>query len=122
MNNICLIQRAFRAQYPKDGTPSQNFIKNIVLNFEKYGSVAPLEQKKIGEKRQIVKNQLENLVSEFPELSIRKTAVAVDVSPTYVYHVFHDDLHLKPYKYHLWHKLEDKYYKKRLNFAHWILK
>ena len=39
-----------------------------------------------------------------------------------MYHIFTDDLHLKPYKFHLWHKLEDKDYEKRLNFAHWFLK
>ena len=67
----------------------------------------------------MVKNQLENLVSEFPQLSIRKAASAVDV---FVYHIFHDDMHLKPYKFHLWHKLEDKDYEKRLNFAQTWLK
>ena len=30
--------------------------------------------------------------------------------------------HYKPYKFYLWHKLEDKDYEKRLNFAHWFLK
>ena len=29
---------------------------------------------------------------------------------------------LKPFKFHLWHKLEDKDYEKRLNFADWFLK
>ena len=70
----------------------------------------------------MAKKQLENMVSDFPKLSIRKAASAVGVSPTLVYHIFTDDLHLKPYKFHLWHKLEDKDYEKRLNFAHWFLK
>ena len=66
----------------------------------------------------MAKNQLESLVSDFPQLSIRKAASAVGVSPTLVYQIFHDDLHLKPYKFHLWHKLEVKDYEKMLNFAH----
>lgn len=93
-------------------------------NFEKYGSVAhvPPKHKNPGQKREKVKNQLENLVSEFPNLSIRKASSALGVSPTLVYHIFHDDIHLKPYKFHIWHKLEDMDYEKRLNFANWFLK
>ena len=100
LKELSLVQRAFRTEYPKDGTPSHSVIKNIVSNFEKYGSVAHVapKRKNSGQKREIVKNQLENLVSEFPQLSIRKAASAVGVSPTLVYHIFHDDLHLKPYK------------------------
>ena len=63
----------------------------------------------------------EKLVSDFPKLSIRKAASAVGVSATLVYHILHDDLHLKPYKFHQWHKLEEGDYNKRLNFAKWSL-
>ena len=98
-------------------------MQNIVSNFEKHGSVAhvPPKRKDTAQKREKAKNQLEKLVSDFLNLSIRKAAVAIDVSPTLVYHVFHDDLHLKPYKFHLWHKLETKDYEKRVNFASWFL-
>ena len=34
-----------------------------------------------------------------------------------MYHILHDDLHIKPYKFHQWHKLEYEDYEKRLNFA-----
>ena len=95
MKEISLVQRAFRTEYPNDGTPSYSVIKNILSNFEKYGSVAhvPPKHKNLGQKRE---NQLESLVSDFPQLSIRKAASDVGVSPTLVYHIFHDDLHLKP--------------------------
>ena len=124
LKEISLVQRAFRREYPKDGTPNCFVIKNILSNFEKFGSVAhvPPKHKNLGQKREMAKKQLENMVSDFPKLSIRKAASAVGVSPTLVYHIFTDDLHLKPYKFHLWHKLEDKDYEKRLNFAHWFLK
>ena len=124
LKEISLVQRAFRREYPKDGTPNYSVIKNILSNFEKYGSVAhvPPKHKNLGQKREMAKKQLENMVPDFPKLSIRKAASAVGVSPTLVYHIFTDDLHLKPYKFHLWHKLEDKDYEKRLNFAHWFLK
>ena len=39
-----------------------------------------------------------------------------------VCHIFHDGMHLKPYKSHLWHKLEYRNFVKRLNFAHRFLK
>ena len=40
LKEISLVQRAIRTEYPKDGTPSYSVIKNILSNFEKYGSVA----------------------------------------------------------------------------------
>ena len=70
----------------------------------------------------MVKNQPENLVSDFSQFLIRKVASGVCISPTLVYYIFHDDMHLKPYKFHLWHKLEVKEYEKKLNFAHWFIK
>jgi len=90
LKEISLVQRAFRTEYPKDGTPSHSVIKNILSNFEKHGSVAhvPPKHKNSGQKREMVKNQLENLVSDFPQLSIRKAASAVGVSSTLVYHFF----------------------------------
>ena len=61
----------------------------------------PPKHKNLGQKREMAKNQLESLISDFPQLSIRKAASAVCVSPTLVYYIFHDDTHLKPYKFHL---------------------
>ena len=121
--NIVLVQRAFRSKYPKEGTPNHKVIKNVVSNFEKTGSVQHVApNKKISDqKREMVKNEVEKLVSDFPNFSIRKAASAVGVSPTLVYHILHDDLHLKPYKFHQWHKLEDQDYEKRLIFANWAL-
>ena len=124
LKHLSLVQRAFRSQFPKDSTPTYSTIKNIVSNFEKHGSVHHVAPKpKIPDKkREMAKNDVENLVSEFAQLSIRKIASAVSVSPTLVYHILHDDLHLKPYKFFQWHKLEEPDYQKRLNFAHWFLK
>ena len=63
--------------------------------FEKYGSVAlvPPKLKNSGPSRDMVKNQLENLVSEFPQLSNKKATFAVGVSPTFVYHIFHGNMY-----------------------------
>jgi len=110
LREIFLVQRAFRTEYPKVGNPSHSVIKNILSNFEKYGSVehVPPKHKNLGQKREMAKKQLESLVSDFPQLSIRKAASAVSVSPKLVYYIFHDDMNLKPYKFHLWHKLEVK--------------
>jgi hypothetical protein len=56
--------------------------------------------------------------SDFPQLSIRKAAFAVVVSPTQVHYICNDDLHLKAFKFYLWHKLEDQNNGKRLNLPH----
>jgi hypothetical protein len=69
----------------------------------------------------VAKNQLETMIAKFPNLSIRKAASSLQVSPTLVFTILHDDLHIKPYKYHQWHKLEEHDYEKRLNFAKWFV-
>ena len=84
LNQICLIQRAWSSQFKNLSIPNHKIIKNIVSNFEKTGSVAhaPPKHKIPDPKRENAKNQLENMISEFPSLSIRKAASAVNVSPT----------------------------------------
>jgi hypothetical protein len=51
--------------------------------------------KKTRQKREKAQNDLEKLTTEFPNLSIRKAASAIGVSPTLVYQIFHNDLHLQ---------------------------
>ena len=123
LKHISLIQKAWRTEFVKSKAPSDSAIKNMVTNFEKTGSVAhvPPKRKNPDPKREIAKNELKKMVSEFPSLSIRKAASAVGVSPTLVYQIFTYDLHLSAYKFHQWHKLEDLDYPKRENFALWFL-
>ena len=52
------------------------------------------------------------MATDFSTFSIRKAASAVGVSPTQVYHILHDGLHVKTYKYQEWHKLEEYDYEK----------
>ena len=73
------------------------------------------------QKRQVAKNELEKMVDEFPNLSVRKAASALQVSTTLIFSILHDDFHLKSYKYHEWHKLEAHDYEKRLEFAQWFI-
>jgi DNA-directed RNA polymerase subunit F len=73
------------------------------------------------EKRQEVKNEVNALISAMPNLSIRKMACAVDTSYSTVRSILIDELHLKPYKYHMCHKLQAADYEKRLDFARWYL-
>ena len=46
----------------------------------------------------------------------------VGVLPTLVNYMKLDAMNLKPYKFHLWHKLEEKDFEKILFFAHWLIK
>ena len=57
----------------------------------------------------------------FSTFSIIKSASAVGFSPTLLYHILHDDLHVKPYKYQEWHKLEEYDYEKKVKFAQFFL-
>ena len=96
--SIALVQRAYRSKYKNELTPSNNTILNIVSVFEKTGSVAFMTHKNKDprKKRKVAKNQVKNLISKLPSLSIRKEASAVGISPTLVFSILHDDLHLKP--------------------------
>ena len=57
------------------------------------------------------------MATDFSTFSIRKVASVVGVSPTLVYHILHEDLHVKPYIYQECHQLEEK----RIKFAQWFL-
>jgi hypothetical protein len=50
--------------------------------------------------RKEVKNQLKTMIAENHDLSTRKTASVLQYSQTLIVTVLHDDLHLKPYKFH----------------------
>jgi transposase len=119
-----LVQQAFRTKYESKHIPSRSVITNIVSSFEKYGSVVGTTKngRPRSKKREEVKNQLETMISEDPSLSTRKAASALQCSQTFIVTVLHDDLHLKPFKFHNWHFIEEHDYAKRLEFAQWFLK
>ena len=48
------------------------------------------------------------MIAEFSNFSIPKATAAIKVYPTLVYTILYDDLHLKPYKFHEWHKFMEK--------------
>ena len=92
--------------------------------FEKTGAVAkiPAKTKEPSKKRLDTTNQLKNMLEQNSSLSIRKMASATQASTFMVFNILHDDLHLKPYKLHDWHKLEDHDYPKRVEFGGWCQK
>ncbi len=57
------ILRAWRAEYPKQPTPNHFTVKNIVSNFEKYGSVA--HDLKVNIEKELRKILCEMLKSSF---------------------------------------------------------
>ena len=98
-----------RSKYKNETTPSNNKILIIWSQFSKKQDqlhLLHIKKKFSGGKWKVAKNEMENLISKFPSLSIRKAASAVGVFITLVFSILHSDLHLKPYKFHQWHKLE----------------
>ena len=79
-------------------TPSHSVIKNILSNFEKMVWLTFAIKN--------AKNQAKTLNGQNSALntkyvfSIIKSASAASVSPTLMYHNFHDEIHLKPCKFH----------------------
>ena len=61
------------------------------------------------------------MISKVTTLSTRKAASLIGDSQTFILSILHDDLHLKPYKYQEYHKLEYHDYERRVDFAKWIL-
>ena len=120
---MSLVIKAWNTQFKNSTPPKYSTIKKIISNFEKSGSVAHVvpKPKNPSAKREATKKRLEKMVADFPSLSIRKAASAIGVSPTLTYSIYTDDLHLSAYKFHIWHKLEDKDYEKRAKFAQWFL-
>ena len=116
------VQRAYQAEYKCKTAPSNRVIINMVSKFEKHGSVIGTtnNSRPTCQKREEVKNQLETMIAENPTLSTRK-ASSLQFSQTLIVTVLHDDLHLKPYKFHNWHVIEEHDYAKRLAFAEWFL-
>jgi len=121
--NISLVQRAWRTEFKNEKAPDAKVIKNIINSFEKTGSVIHIPHivRDPTQKRQEAKNRLKTMVLDFPNLSIRKAASAVGVSPSLAHNIPHDDLHLQPYKFYCWHKIEEKDSSKRVIFAGWFL-
>ena len=121
--NISLVQRVWRTEFKNEKAPGANVIKSIINSFEKTGSVIHIPRivRDPTQKRQEAKNKLETMVSDFPNLSIRKAAFAVGFSPSLAHNILQDDLHTKPYKFHRWRKIDEKDSSKRVIFAEWFL-
>ena len=100
--SIKAVQRAYQAEYKCKTAPSNRVIINIVSTFEKHGSVigTTKNRRPTSQKRKEVKNQLETMMAENSSLSTRKAASSLQCSQTLVVTVLHNDLHLKPYKFH----------------------
>lgn len=117
------VQRAWRSHFRTKSAPDYNAIMLAVSKFESLGFVdsLPPVHTTNNQEREKAKNQLQDLFSEKPNLSLRKAACAVGFSYSTVRTILIDELHLKPYKYHMCHKLKPEDYPKRVDFAHWFL-
>ena len=83
-----------------------DLLKILFLITKKNGSVTSSYPKIIKStgNREHAKKQIESIIAEFLNLSIRKMTSANSFSTTLVFHILHDDFKLKPYKYQDWHK------------------
>jgi hypothetical protein len=116
------VQKAWRTEFKNEKAPCLKTIKLTVQRFENTGSVASLPPIPIkpNEKREEAKNQLKILYEGGSSLSLRKAAQIAGISHVTVLSILKEDLHLKPYKIHEWHKLEDTDYQKRVDFANFF--
>ena len=122
--NVAKVQRAWRTEFKNLKAPDKGTILYNVCKFEKTGSVNHVARKvpKHSVKRLQAKNKIKDLISEKPNLSIRKLAVDSEISYELVRMILKDDLKLKPYKPPVLHELQPADYEKRVKFAQWFLK
>jgi len=123
LKNYTLVQRAWRTNFKNHAVPAFDTIKNTIQRFNTTGSVAnmPSSRAEPSQKREDAKNQLKEMFSANPSLSIRKASANTGVSYGMVQIILKEDLHLKPYKIHYCHQLLAADYQKRVNFADFFM-
>ena len=123
LKNATKVQRVWRSKFKNVPAPDYNIILYNVRKFEKTSSVnfVPRKQPKASLKRLQGKNRIKLLISEKPNLSIRKLAVDSQISYESTRKILKDDLNLKPFKTQAVQKLEVADYEKRVQFAEWFL-
>ena len=123
LKSYTLVRRSWRTNFKNDIVPDVRTIKRTIDSFNKTGSVASLPPLRPtpSQKREDAKNQLKEMFSAHPSLSIRKASANTGMSYGMVRRVLKEDLHLKPYKLHEWHELLESDYEKRVKFADFFM-
>ena len=83
---------AWNTKYKDSDPPSHSTIKNIASDCLRTSKAENYKPKTRSRQIELVK-----MVAEFPSLSIRKAASVLSISPTLVYKIYTDDLHLSAY-------------------------
>ena len=121
---VIKVQRAWRTKYKFIDAPRANAIKSIVSRFEKTGSTKKKPLKRL--EPTILRKQaiidVENLVSEFPKLSLKMISGECQISRTLAREILKQDLGRKPYKIPMYHQIKPGDYQKRVEFAEWFLR
>ena len=121
---VIKVQRAWRTKYKFIDAPRANAIKSIVSRFEKTGSTKKKPLKRL--EPTILRKQaiidVENLVSEFPKLSLKMISGECQISRKLSRKVLKQDLGRKPYKIPMYHQIKPGDYQKRVEFAEWFLR
>ena len=122
--SIIKVQRAWRTKYKFIDAPRADAIKNTVSRFEKTGSTARKSSKRLEPtiKRRQAIIDVENLVSQFPKMSLKMISGECQISRTLAGKVLKEDLGRKPYKIPIYHQIKPGDYQKRVEFAEWFLK
>lgn len=121
--NISLVQKAYRTEYKNQKAPDRKTILGCVGRFEKTGSInyiAPIP-KDLSQKRKKAIELIKSVISEKPELSIRRLSIQAEISYSLTRDILLTELKLKPYKYQSCQQLDEDDFAKRVDFARWFL-
>jgi len=99
-------QRAWRTKYKFIYAPRANAIKSIVSRFEKTGSTIKKKTSKTTILRKQAIIDVENLVSEFPKLSLKMISGECQIFRTLTRKILKQDLGRKPYKIPMYHQIK----------------
>lgn len=120
--SIVAVQRAFKKEYKVFYAPDKNTIKNNLKKLIETGDLKdlakiPAKPTIQNKKREKAKNEISDLISEFPKLSIRKISSTTKVSYGLVQKVLTDDLGLFSYKKQEYQRIPKHSFPIRLKFA-----
>lgn len=118
-----LLRRKFCTHFNKRNAPNEKTVKNIINKFKKLGTVENLPS--TGRKKTATTDDKINEVCDLMKnklgMSVRRAALASNISIGSVHKIAKSIINLFPYKIKILHELKPPDYNKRKKFSEWFL-
>ena len=107
LRSYSAVQRAFRSKWRNTKAPHHNTIKDLYDKFKKTGSLINVTRTRLpdAERREKAQILIENLVSEFPKLSLIQVAKSTGISTKMTLDIMRREIDWYPYTIQALHRL-----------------